>query len=1002
MVHDDGGGMVGRGAELARLVDALTRAGDGTGRTVVVGGEAGIGKTRLVSALEEQARGRGVTVLSGACLPASAGSVPYAPYVEWLRALARSVEPARLPAMLGPAREEIARLMPELPGSTPRATAVERDRAGTNRLFEAVLIVVERIASGGPVLLAIEDLQWADDDTLALTTFLSRNLRDAPVLVVVTIRSDRLEAGSTAARWLAELDLDQWVDRMELEPLDRAQVIALARRIGGGSPTGEALESIVERSGGNPFFIEQLAAAGAERDRLPRRLRDVLVARLAELPAPTRDVLRAAAAAGRRVDDSLLAAVLHMPDGAVADALRPALDSGILIELDRPDGRSSGYAFRHSLIAEVAYEGLLIGERDRLHIAFARELQHRGRIAGVEVTSAELAHHWVAARDAEHATPTLIDAGREAEGVYAFREALHHYETALDLWDALAERPIDADRVTVVQRAAECAVATGAYARAVQLGREAIAIAEIEAVASGRSDPLRLGALHDRLRWYLWEAGDRAAAEAAVDEALRLIPTTPPSPTRARALGQAAGLRLVAGDPFAATALAQEAISVAHAAAAVSEEAFALGVLGWCEAVTGDADRGLATYRAALALAESLGGVEGIALGHASLAALLDEVGRSQESLESALEGFRIAERLGVARTYGGALLASAAKAQFDLGRWDEAAASADEGLGLDPVGTAAAALHIAHGRVDANRGRFDDADRHLRTAAELRPTGYGQARLALVGAIVELAVLRGRLAVVRAAVDEAVGALAAVPDARLDPGVGWVAWYALRAEADAAVLARAAGDDEAFAPIDDRLAALSVLVDDDPAAGHALEGFTGSIVGLCQAELQRARGASNGAAWGSVADSWDELGRPAVAAYARYRATEALLGGHGDRSAARAQLRRAHATAIELGAEPLRVDIERLARQARIALDDADGDRVPKDPLGLTDREAEVIRLVAAGRSNQQIADELFITRKTASVHVSNILGKLGVSNRVEAAAVAQRLGLGSDGPGA
>jgi DNA-binding CsgD family transcriptional regulator/tetratricopeptide (TPR) repeat protein len=1000
VAHDDSGAMVGRDGELARLDDALQRAVDRTGRTIIIGGEAGIGKTRLVSALEEHARGRGVRVLSGACLPAASGSAPFVPYVEWLRALARSVDPGRLPALFGPGREEIARLIPEIPAAAPRETAAERDRAGTSRLFEAVLIAVERVAGGDPVLLVIEDMQWADEDTLGLTTFLSRNLRDAPVLLVSTIRTDDLGPGSAPARWLAELDLDQWVDRVELEPLERTQVMALARSIGGDSVTGDALESIVDRSGGNPFFIEQLAAADVVRHKLPRRLHDVLVNRLADLPRPTQDVLRAAAAAGRRVDDSLLAVVLQVPETDVADALRPALASGILVELQDTDGRPSGYAFRHALLAEVAYEGLLIGERDRLHAAFARELQQRGRIGGVEVTPAELAHHWVAARDAEHAIPALIDAARDAERVYAFREALRHYEAALDLWDQLKDRPIGEDRIAALQRAAECAVVTGAYARAVQLGREAIASAEIDAIATGHPDPLRLGALHDRLRWFLWEAGDAAAAEAAVDEALRLIPASPASPTRARALGQAAGLRLVAGDPFGAGTLAHEAITVARTASAISEEAFALGVLGWSETVTGDPDQGIATYREALILAERLGGVEGIALGHANLATLLDEVGRSQESLEAAIEGFRIAERLGVARTYGGALLASAAKAQFDLGHWDEAAASADEGLDLDPVGSAAAALRVARARVDANQGRFDDADRHLRIAGELRATGYGQARLALVGAIVELATLQGRLALVRAAVDGVVAKLAALPDARLDQGVGWIAWSAARAEADAWALARAAGDDAARAVIEERCAALAVLVEADPRVDHTPAGFTGSLVGSCSAELDRARGVSSGDEWRAVADSWAELSRPALAAYARFRAAEALFGAHGDRSAAADSLRAAHDTAMRLGAAPLRADIERLARQARVALDGADDDRLAKDPLGLTDREAEVIRLVAAGRSNQQIADELFITRKTASVHVSNILGKLGVANRVEAAAVAQRLGLGTDAP--
>src|SRR6185436_17871997 len=162
------------------------------------------------------------------------------------------------------------------------------------------------------------DVQWADEDTLALTTFLSRNLREAPVLFVVTIRTDELEAGSAVARWLAELDLDDWVDRIELQPLGRTEVLALVRSIDASSATGESLESIVERSGGNPFFVEQLASGGATRQKLPQRLRDVL---------------GATAAAGRRVDDPLIAEVLQRPETAIADALRPALAGAILVEV---------------------------------------------------------------------------------------------------------------------------------------------------------------------------------------------------------------------------------------------------------------------------------------------------------------------------------------------------------------------------------------------------------------------------------------------------------------------------------------------------------------------------------------------------------------------------------------------------------------------------------------------------------------------------------------------
>ncbi len=990
---------IGRAAELARLEQAAARADEGRGGAIIVGGEAGIGKTRLLERFAATARDHGAQVLVGACLEFGGRGVPFAPFVEAFRTLARSVERARLPALLGPGRLGLARLLPELAERPVEvADGLELDRNAQARLFETVLGVVERLGRTTAVVLIVEDLQWADEDTRDLLSYLVRHLRSSHVLMVLSVRTDDIDRHDALVRFLGELERDDGVDRVELRTLRRDELGEMLATSYGEPLPADLLDDVLARSGGNPFYAEQLLAmVQAGGSELPPQLHDVLLARLADLSSAAQEVVRAAAAAGPRFDDELLAGVLDAPYAKIENALREAIDAGILAFVhDSPD--RPGYAFRHALIREVAYGQLLAGERVRLHASFARRLLERREGGGDRAPAAELAYHLDAAQDYRLAVPALVHAAAEAEQAFGFGLARRLYERALELLDrtGLDLGSDGVDRALVMQRAAECALLTGAHGRAIELGRAAIALLE----QADPPDPARLGAQHDRLRWYLWEAGDHVAAEAAVAEALRLIPAQPPSSARARALGQAAGLRMYAGDLAAASELALQAIEVALDANAPAEEAFARGILGWCQAVSGDVDRGIATFQGGLAIAERLGGPEGIALGHANEAALLDRVGRTESSLAAALDGYAIVRRLGISRTYGGILLGHATKALFDLGRWQEAAAIADEGLGLDPVGLSAIWLHINHARLDTNQGRYGEAASHLERARELgdttaRSNPYG---FALLAARADLAHWQGRLEDVRAAVETGIALI--VEDRPLDPALGWLAAHGLRAEADAAVVARARHDSAALAVAQEhsaRIIGLSTRLSRVPAT--AADGRREAILALCHAEAARLSGEADESAWELVARRWDTLHRPYPAAYAWFRASEAVLGARGSRAVATEGLRAAHRTAVALGAGPLQDEIELLARHARISFDEAvTHDPAPADGFGLTERESEVLRLVAAGWSNQQIADALFITRKTASVHVSNILGKFGVRNRVEAAAIAHRLGMIED----
>ncbi|MCI0583900.1 MAG: response regulator transcription factor, partial [Chloroflexi bacterium] len=394
-----------------------------------------------------------------------------------------------------------------------------------------------------------------------------------------------------------------------------------------------------------------------------------------------------------------------------------------------------------------------------------------------------------------------------------------------------------------------------------------------------------------------------------------------------------------------------------------------------------------------------------------NLASLLDRVGQSEASLAAAAAGYATTERLGVARTYGGLLLGFRAKAEYNLGRWDEAEASSALGLRRGATDRAELWLAANRARVLTGRGAFDDARALLRRAREIDDRlGGTEFRTSVLLGEAELAMWEARLADLRAIGEEGI-TLAEKPGPP-DPALAWLAATVLRAEADAA-MARAAPPTDA-----DRASVVALVARIDrtaeAAAATTRELLEGSrrgraLLGLMLAERARLLGSDDAANWIAAAASWAETGRPYPAAYADYRAGAALLAAGGSRADAAARLRTAAAAATGLRAAPLLALIERLARQARIDLASAGATDAADQPdragaggtvaaLGLTEREAEVLRLVAGGWTNQQIADALFITRKTASVHFSNILAKLGAAHRTEAAAMAHRLGLAGD----
>jgi DNA-binding CsgD family transcriptional regulator/tetratricopeptide (TPR) repeat protein len=980
---------VGRVEELQTLEAARGRAADGEPAVVLVGGEAGVGKTRLVAELTARCTRYGTRVLGGGCVPVGDGALPYAPIVEALRFLLADVGVNEVRELVGPSWPELARLLPAL-GAPDQSD--QSEQAAQARLFELLLGMLGRLGEQAPLVLVVEDLHWADRSTRDLLAFLVRNLRWERVLVVITYRND--EPGQQRlGPYLAELDRGP-VQRLELSRLDQAETGAQLVGILEAAPAADLVEKVFARSQGNPFFTEELlAVVRAGSGALPVTLRDLLRGRIQTLPERVRQVLEVVAVAGRRVPHQLLTAVAGLADQQLDGALRAAVANQLLVTTPGEDG----YEVRHALLREVIDADLLPGERARLHARLAQALTERPELADgpPAVAAAELAAHWDAAGESTRALPARVQAGLAAERARAFPEAQRHYERALQLWDQATDPGGAAglDQVELLTRAADAAESSGRSQRAKVLLTEALGQLDVA------SDPMRAALLYMRLGGEHWAVGDEQACQVALAEGVRILPAEP-SAERARVLASYAQSLMLTARWRDAWRRAEEALVVARMVGARAEEGHALDILGVCTENT--------EYLVeALRIAEEVGNAEGIVRAYLNLGAVLSSRGdRGREAVAVARRGLVVARELGLDQAMGSFLAANLADGLFELGEWEACARVLAEALERETA--AAFVLHRIKGELEVGRGAFVSACHHLELARQLNQAPY--VAVWPLASLAELDIWEGRLDDAAAAVEGGMGVLQQLqagqdtPDPQLKRLAVrfWV--LGLRAAADRAELARA-----------QRPAA---AVDEARQRAEALGGMVAAVTGqqgpadtepwmvchavLAQAERSRLEGRPDPQAWQQAAQNWDGLKLPYQAAYARFRQAEALLGARTPRAQIQPGLQAAHQTTVALGARSLRRQIELLAGRGRLHLEEPDqpapGSQVPPSPaasFGLTRREAEVLTLVAAGCTNRQIGQQLFITEKTASIHVSHILAKLGVAGRGEAAAVAHRLGL-------
>ncbi|WP_331766537.1 AAA family ATPase [Embleya sp. NBC_00896] len=968
---------VGREPELARLVEALRDADGGVPRVVLVTGEAGVGKTRLLDEFLGTAGGwsENAVVAVGSCLELGAEGLPFAPFAGVLRALAGALGDD-FEAAAADRRRELAWISPTL--ADEAADGVPPERA---RLYETALRLLERLGEDRPLVIAFEDLHWADSATRELLAFLVRSLRRGRILIVGTLRADAMDRSHPMRRLVAELERIRTVTRIELGRLTMSQVEQHLGGLLGTTPSHALTRQVFERSEGNAFFVEELAA-GVRDGRLTDlsdTLRDLLLIRIEQLPESARRVVRLAAVGGIGVEHPLLAEVAGLDPDTLETALRAAVSGHVLVS--DPDG----YSFRHALVREAALDDLLPGERMRMYAAFAEALDAlvaRGELPARREHVDRRARYWFAAGRPAQALPACVTAAAAATDRYAFGEAWALYESALALWDQVPD-PETATGTTMAELL-DGAIAAAHYDNAGD--RELALLRQALDLVDEEREPYRAAALWTRRAKTLCRLA-RSSGMTELERAERLLVGLPESNEYAAVVIRIARTHFLEGNGEEAPAVARQALAIARR---VGDEDVIAGMeqmLSWFLAGVGEIEESLAHGREALRIAERAHGEpDTLVFVLGNWASVLEGLGRHEESVAAARRALDVSRDRGLMRVSAAFILGNLAESLFSLGRWDEVAKAVDDLREHDPdrfaTGHAERSLALSH----LLRGDVAEAAALLARTQENGRTAYQEAqhRIPQSAAEIALARVQGNRTALREILDAELRAGFPVGNQRFA--------FPLLVEA-ARAYAADAGTDEAREDLRRiREAGAALALDCDLDRAHAV---------TLTALLARAEGTDTLARWQTAAAAWERTTQPYLTAQVQADLGAALITA-GDRVGATEALTRAHAEADRLGAVPLREQVELLARRARIDLAvRTTGPARPTHQVGdLTPREREVLRLVADGRTNRQIAEELFISVKTASVHVSNILAKLEVATRGEAAALTHRVHLLEDPP--
>lgn len=960
---------VARTAQVSQLREALGRARAGDPSLVLLAADAGVGKTRLVHHLVELAEASGAVTVVAACVDLGEIGLPYLPFAESLAAV-RRLDPGALDAVVR-ARPAVARLLPG-DADGPARTDEPLDRL---QLFEGVVDALGSVATPDrPLVLVLEDLHWADASSRDLLRFLVSRLSGQHLLVVATYRTDDLHRRHALRPLVAELVRHPRVERVDLLPFDSTELREFTTAVAGAALPEETFARIVERSEGNAYFAEELIAAGPDSDELPWSLVDVLRARIEPLDPAAQRLVQLLAAAGRSAPEPLLRGAAEADGdpalaapGAVDAALREAVAHHVLAAEE--GGR---IAFRHALLAEAVYGDLLPGEKSGVHRAFLRALQRDPSLGSY----ARLASHALRVPDLGVALTASYAAAREARAVLAPEEALRHLEVVLRLWDAAgdAATTLPEDHVDVLGQAASAAGDAGLNERAVQLARAAVDETD--------HDPRRQAVRRTALARFLLGAERIHDARSEASQALAEL--TDPSAERAWALATYARAAMNADLDEEADVVAIQAVELAREVGAADAESDALTTRAIL--VVESPERSEELLEAALARAQEAGDFATELRTRFNLVSSRYYAGDLAGAAELAAASVARADRAGVSRgTYGLEVRWIAELIRYQAGDLTPGPASRVPVQRWDGHLTW---LAVADTYSAVARGDEDAVDRGRALIAHWHRDP--QILLIAGGTTVDALVWRGEPDAAVELAGTVLTELSATWGEHFLGGI-WVAALALSAHADAADEERLLGRD-----VTARLEAGEALLAramDAVAKGRPRGGRLGpegrGWAARARAEHARLAGRPEPDLWATCVAEFGPGFRYEVAR-SRWRWAEALLAV-GDRAGAQGQALTALAEAEAMGAAPLARAVRALARRGRL---DLPGTRAATADV-LTAREAEVLRLVAQGLSNRQIGERLFISGKTVSVHISNLLAKLGASGRAEAVAVAHHRGL-------